>query len=108
MSESKDEPLMDANQAAEYLAKRWGLESYSIQAFKQLRMRKGIRPDLAARRATFWRKSTLDKIEKPDRSQPRGKRKEHTDGDDMTNPSVVLSSLSCVVPSYDAYFTRVG
>lgn len=95
--EPKDEPLMDANEAAEYLAKRWGLESYSIDAFKQLRMRrKDIQPDLAARRATFWKKSTLDKIEKPDRSRPRGPRQKKDDSDGLAGGSsrVVLRAVS--------------
>ena len=66
-----DEELLDANAACAYLAKRWGVSSYSLLAFRSLRHRHKIKPALAAKTATFWRKSDLDKIPKPSRSNPR-------------------------------------
>lgn len=74
-----DEQLIDASEAAQYLAKRWGIASYSIDAFKQLRLRHNIKPALASKTATFWRKSDLDKIPKPDRSRPRPSRRKKTE-----------------------------
>lgn len=80
MNETRIEDLLDSEQAVRYLAERWQLPSYSKGAFRALRFRlkrvKGvhIQPVLATRTATFWRKCDLDRIPKPDRSQPRGPR----------------------------------
>jgi hypothetical protein len=69
-----EEQLIDASEATRYLAQKWGIPSYSMDAFKQLRLRHHIKPALSSKTATFWRKSDLDQIPKPDRSRPRGKR----------------------------------
>lgn len=93
MSENMDE-ILEANDAVKYLAARWGIESYSLEAFRMLRARYGIQPALRSKTATFWRKSDLDQIPKPDRSKPRGSRKRvEVEGDDSGNPSVVLMSI---------------
>ena len=69
-----NEELIDASEAVKYLAERWGMPSYSLDAFKQLRLRHKIKPALSSKTSTFWRKRDLDKIPKPDRSNPRRKR----------------------------------
>lgn len=69
----EEQQLLEANEAVKYLAQRWGIESYSLEAFRMLRYRHHIKPALSSRTSTFWRKSDLDKIEKPDRSKPRKK-----------------------------------
>src|SRR5579885_916653 len=69
MTEEKE--YYDAGEAVVYLAKRWGMESYSVDAFKMLRHRRGIKPDIEAKTASLWKKSTLDTIEKPDRGGQR-------------------------------------
>lgn len=90
-----DEKLLDANEAVKYLAERWGVESYSLVAFRSLRFRYNIKPALAAKTATFWRKSDLDQIPKPSKSNPRPKRKKAGDDseDDGTNTSVRFLSF---------------
>ena len=84
--------LMDAPQAVQYLAQKWGIESYSVAAFKTLRHRWKLQPALASPKATFWRKSDLDKIPKPSRSNPRPLRRrlKKTDGGGGENSSVML------------------
>lgn len=71
-----------ASEAAQYLAEKWGLESYSVDAFRLLRWRakeqgNEIEPDLDLGNGSLWKPETLDAIPKPDRSKPRPKRK-HT------------------------------
>jgi hypothetical protein len=73
---SENEEFLDSAQAVKYLAERWGIDSYSRDAFRALRSRWKIKPTVGGRTATFWRKSDLDKIPKPDRSRPRNKRAE--------------------------------
>ncbi len=73
MSDEKE--LVDSKEAVEYLAKRWGKESYSLGAFRSLRFRYNLKPALATHSATFWRKSDLDKIPMPDRRKQRGKKR---------------------------------
>lgn len=92
------EELLDANEAVKYLAERWGIESYSLVAFRSLRFRYNIKPALASKTATFWRKSDLDQIPRPSKSNPRPKRKRQSEGsaeDDNRGSSVVLGA-SCV------------
>jgi hypothetical protein len=69
------EDLLDAGQAAQYLAEKWGMESYSTEAFKMLRHRRSIEPAIPLKNASLWRKADLDLIPKPDRSKPRPRRK---------------------------------
>lgn len=68
------EPLMDVNEAVKYLAGRWGMESYSLEAFNKLRQRRNIEAPLGSKNSTFWTKSVLDTITKPDKGNPRPKR----------------------------------
>ena len=70
----EEEQLIDASEAVRYLAQKWEIPSYSMDAFKQLRLRRHIKPALASKTATFWRKSDLDLIPKPDRHKARGPR----------------------------------
>jgi hypothetical protein len=70
MTENEKE-YYDAGEAVIYLAKKWGMKSYSVDAFKMLRHRRGIKPDIEAKTASLWKKSTLDTIEKPDRGGQR-------------------------------------
>jgi hypothetical protein len=86
---SEIEELLNSEQAADYLAKKWGIPSYSMDAFRALRSRWHIKPALGSKTATFWRKSDLDTIPKPDRSRPRGKRVKKNGGDSAQIPSVL-------------------
>lgn len=91
------EELLDVNEAVKYLAERWGIESYSLVAFRSLRFRYDIKPALASKTATFWRKSDLDQIPKPSKSNPRPKRKrqsEDSDEHDSGSSRVVLRAVS--------------
>lgn len=75
--------LLDGREAAQYLARKWGMESYSIDAFRMLRYRYQIKPALSSKTATFWRTSDLDLIPKPSRNNPRPKRaKKNDEGDE--------------------------
>src|SRR5579862_6945155 len=80
----EEEQLLEANEAVKYLAKRWGIESYSLEAFRMHRFRHHIKPALASKTSSFWRISDLDKIPKPDRNAKRGPRtkKKPDDGED--------------------------
>lgn len=78
---NEEEQLLEANDAVKYLAQRWGIESYSLEAFRMLRYRWHIKPALSSKTSSFWRKSDLDNIPKPDRSRPRGKRVKKNGGD---------------------------
>ena len=66
---------LTSGEAATYLARKWGIESYSTTAFRLLRHRWKFQPDLIAGKVLLWKPETLDKIPKPDRSKPRPKRK---------------------------------
>lgn len=109
------EEYLNSKQACRYLAEKWGMESYSEDSFRALVRLRGISPDIGeGREAKRWKTSTLDLLYKPSKSNPRKsapkrrRGKEHTDGDDMTNPSVVLSTL-CPVPSSPlAHFMIAG
>lgn len=67
--------LLSAGEAARYLAKKWGRESYSVEAFRMLRHRWGLKPAEQFGTETKWRRGDLDKIQEPDRSKPRPRRK---------------------------------
>jgi hypothetical protein len=69
-----NEEFLEAGEATQYLAKKWGIKSYSTSAFKMLRARWGIEPAFKSSNGTFWRIKDLDAIPKPDRTKPRGKR----------------------------------
>ncbi len=73
---NEDEELLEASAACEFLTELWGLEEpYSLVAFRSLRFRYGIKPALAAKRATFWKKSQLRNIPRPDKGKPRPSRR---------------------------------
>ncbi len=70
----KQKDYYTAGEAAQYLAKKWGIESYSTTAFRLLRWRWGLQPDMHLGNASLWKQETLDAIPKPDRSKPRPKK----------------------------------
>lgn len=76
-----EKDYLTAGEAAKYLAKKWGIESYSTSAFRLLRWRRHLQPDIDAGTASLWKKETLDAIEKPDRSRPRPARKKKPEED---------------------------
>lgn len=71
----EEDKLYTAGEAAQYLADKWGIKSYSTTAFRLLRRRWELKPDKLINNASLWKKETLDAIPKPDRSRPRPKRK---------------------------------
>ncbi len=85
MTNRYDEELLDSRRASEYLAQKWGLDSWSLPAFKMHYKRwgklLGIQPAAASKSATFWRRSDLDKLPKPDKSRPRPSRRKKRDSD---------------------------
>jgi hypothetical protein len=95
------EELIDASEAVKYLAERWGMPSYSLDAFKQLRLRHKIKPALSSRTSTFWRKSDLDSIPKPDRSRPRGKRVKKNDEGESNFSSVMLMGNTALAQPFE-------
>jgi hypothetical protein len=70
----KQKDYYTAGEAAQYLAKKWGIESYSTTAFRLLRRRWELQPDMHLGNASLWKQETLDAIPKPDRSKPRPKK----------------------------------
>lgn len=79
MNEPFDD-LLNAAQAAEYLAKKWDLDSWGVNAFRQYRYRlrkKGIvqsAPFLETSNTTLWRRSDLDTLPRPESSKSRNER----------------------------------
>lgn len=70
-----NEEYLTGSEAAAYLADRWNIPSYSTEAFRVLRFRMKLQPDIdLPPNTTLWKKETLDQVQKPDRSKPRGKR----------------------------------
>lgn len=68
-----EKEFLNGREAVRYLAERWGMESYSLEAFRVYRSRLDLEPDLGTENASFWRKETLDAIPKPKpRGRPRG------------------------------------
>lgn len=74
-NDEKKGDYLTVDEACAYLAEKWGIESYSQEAFRALRSRKKIKPDLGTKNASFWKRETLDAIPKPDRSAPRPREK---------------------------------
>lgn len=77
--ENKGREYLTAGEAARYLARKWGIESYSTTAFRLLRHRWDLQPDRLVGSMSLWKPETLDKIPKPDRSKPRPKRRRKTE-----------------------------
>jgi len=69
-----NEPLLDINGALLYLREKWGIPTYSSDAFKMHRKRWKIEPTFRGRTSTFWSKADLDLLPKPDKSRPRKQR----------------------------------
>jgi hypothetical protein len=88
-SMSELEKLLDAGEAVKYLAEKWGIPSYRVEAFKMLRRRLGIEPDYAAGNNTLWKRSTLDKFAKPQRGRRR-ESGEGEEGEEGSSSSVIL------------------
>jgi hypothetical protein len=74
----KQKDYYTAGEAAQYLAKKWGIESYSTTAFRLLRWRWELQPDMHLGNASLWKQETLDAIPKPDRSKPRPKKEKRS------------------------------
>jgi hypothetical protein len=70
----KQKDYYTAGEAAQYLAKKWDIRSYSTTAFRLLRWRWDLQPDMHLGNASLWKQETLDAIPKPDRSKPRPKK----------------------------------
>lgn len=81
----RPDDLLTAGQAAQYLAEKWGIESYSTDAFRMLRHRWGLKPAiLISENATLWRRSDLDSIPKPSRNNPRPRAKKSKEAEPVT------------------------
>ncbi len=93
MSE-QDEELLEAGEAAKYLADKWGIPEYSTDAFKMLRRRWNLKPAHLAGNATLWRKSDLDKIPKPQKGRRKGEKGETEGGDTSPSSSVARIRFS--------------
>jgi hypothetical protein len=87
MSERPEEELLEAGEAVRYLAEKWGIATYRVEAFKMLRRRLNIQPDQIIGNNTLWRKSTLDQIPKPQRG-----RKKDSGGNMQSTSSMILST----------------
>ena len=74
MDEQYKKDYYPAGEAVRYLAAKWGLESYSTTAFRLLRWRRDLKPDMHLGNASLWKQETLNAIPKPDRAQPRKRR----------------------------------
>lgn len=85
MSEDGNDSLLEAGQAAKYLADKWGIPDYSTDAFKMLRKRHNLRPALLIGNASLWRKSDLDAIPRPKIGRPKGGK----GGKDESNGSTI-------------------
>jgi hypothetical protein len=69
---SEESEYLNSKQAVQYLCEKWGMESYSEDAFRALVRLRNIKADLGeGREAKRWKRSTLDKIYKPSKSNPR-------------------------------------
>lgn len=62
--ESPDD-LLTPEEAAAYLAKRWGRKSFSVEGLRALRNRLGLQPAKKTTRMTLYSRRQLDEIEEP-------------------------------------------
>jgi len=67
-----EKEFLTAHEAVQYLAEKWGVESYSVGTFRAYRRRHELKPDLGTENASLWRRETLDRIPKPNMGRPRG------------------------------------
>jgi hypothetical protein len=65
--------MLNAKQAAEYLGKKWGLPTFTPNAFRQYRYRRNIRQqgDATFPNSSMWRRLYLDQLPKPDETKRR-------------------------------------
>jgi hypothetical protein len=71
-TENPDEP-MNAEEAAEYLRQKWGLPTFSVDAFRQYRYRRKIKQQGRTKlpNSSLWRRSYLDQLPEPDKTKRR-------------------------------------
>lgn len=64
---------MNAEQAAEYLRQKWGLPTFTVDAFRQYRYRRNIKQQGKAKfpNSSVWRRSYLDQLPAPDKTKRR-------------------------------------
>lgn len=75
-----EKKYLTAREAVQYLAKKWGIESYSLEAFRVYRFRHHLEPDLSTENTSLWTRKTLDTIPKPrPRGRPKEDKKQHED-----------------------------
>lgn len=63
--ESPDD-LLTPEEAAAYLARRWGRKSFSVEGLRSLRRRLNLKPVKQTARMTLYRRSQLDEIDEPE------------------------------------------
>lgn len=77
-----EKEYLTAREAVQYLAEKWGVESYSMTAFRVHRFRHKLEPDLGTENSTLWKRETLDNIPKPRakrKREPKQQREEKSD-----------------------------
>jgi hypothetical protein len=64
--------LLTTEQAIEYLKERWGIASFTMNAFRQYRHRHKIKPSISLQKnASLWRRSDLDSLPPIDETKRR-------------------------------------
>ena len=83
---------LDAGAAAEYLRKKWGLASFSIDAFRQHRRRHSIKPSVYPEmpNSTLWTREELDEIPRPDERMRREPREPRSRSEDLDIPDQAM------------------
>jgi hypothetical protein len=64
--EESPDDLFTPEEAAAYLAQRWGRPSFSVEGLRSLRRRIGLVPAKKGRRTSVYKRSQLDSIEEPE------------------------------------------
>lgn len=78
-----DKEYLTAREAVQYLAKKWGIESYTMGAFRVYRLRHKLEPDLSTENTSLWKRETLDSIPKPGpKGRPKRTEQQHEDDTD--------------------------
>jgi len=67
MTLGKENPddLLTPEEAAAYLARRWGRKSFSVEGLRALRKRIGLEPVKKSRQMSLYLRSQLDNIDEP-------------------------------------------
>jgi hypothetical protein len=94
MMKDGDDILLEAGEAAKYLAEKWEIPNYTTDAFKMLRRRHHLQPALLIGNASLWRKSDLDKIPQPKKGRPKKGGKDELDGANMYRCPQAQSGLA--------------